>query len=111
MVLRLILVILEISLMVMRPHSRNDTETFAVRPNGLDVIRQGLVLATMTLVFIRVFQKVAVELLDMIFRQVDDIPTRKNHLHDLGVTGNFLFVPRCEGFDLNVREKLRNFPV
>ncbi len=60
---------------------------------------------TMALILRRVLQQVAVQLLDMVFGERNVLPVRKDSIHRLGVTGNFLFVPRSEVLHIKTGEQ------
>ena len=50
-------------------------------------------------------------MLDMVFGELDALPMRKNGLHRLGITGDFLFVARSELLDFKTCEQLPDFLV
>lgn len=56
---------------------------------------------------LRNIQQVAVKLLDVIFGEVNRVCVRKDCFHDFRVTGDFLLVAACKGFDLKIGEQRR----
>jgi hypothetical protein len=71
---------------------------------GCDTVRQHLVLAAMPVVLFAVAQKIAVELLDVVFCDRNLRPRMKDGFHDLGVSSDLLLVAGGEGFDLQIGE-------
>jgi hypothetical protein len=65
----------------------------------------------MLLIFAAVFEKHAVELLDVVFRDRYGLETLENHVHGIGVAGDFLLLPARKRFCLHTREQLFDFPV
>ena len=78
---------------------------------GCDTVRQRLVFAAMPVVLFAVAQKIAVELLDVVFRDRNLRPRMKDGFHDLGVSRNFLLVPCGEFLDFETSEHLLNLSV
>src|ERR1035437_4791317 len=70
----------------------DNSNHLAIWIEGPNVVAQGLVFAAMPLVFVATAQKIAMELLDMVFRDRNLGPCTKDGLHHFGITGNFLFV-------------------
>jgi len=68
------------------PSRKNDAETLPLLIEGLDVIGQGLVRATMALVLVGMRQEIAMKLLDVIFGQRDRIPVREDRIHHLSIS-------------------------
>ena len=67
------------------------------------MIRHFLVFATMILILGAVFEENAVELLDVVFGRSDGLVPLENHLHCVGVTGDFLLITAGERFRLEPR--------
>jgi len=69
-----------------------------------NIIGQALILSSMTLVLGTVAEKVAVQLLQMIFCDRDVGKGTEDGLHDFGVSGDFLFIASVEFLDLQLGE-------
>ena len=65
----------------------------------------------MPLVLARVFQEVAVELLDVVLGEVDRFPVGEDAFHGIGIACDLLLVTGREGLDLDVGEELLDFMV
>src|ERR1700677_2946406 len=72
------------------------TQTLAIGTKGLDMVRYFFVMPAMLLVPAAVFEKNAVELLDVVFGNRYGLETLENHVHRIGVAGHFLLVAACE---------------
>ena len=83
----------------------NDADLFAVSIKRADMVVERLVCAAVALVLCAEGQEVAVQLQNMVFRQVDCVEMREYGLHDLRISGDFLFVARGEGFDVKIGEQ------
>ena len=59
----------------------------------------------MPVVLFAVAQKIAVELLDVVFRDRNLRPRMKDGFHDLGVSSDLLLVAGGKGFDLQIGEQ------
>src|SRR5665213_166070 len=70
----------------------DNAQTLAVRSDRLDMVRDGLVLATMVLILGAIFEENTVELLDVILGRSNRILPFENHIHRIGVARDFLLV-------------------
>jgi hypothetical protein len=66
---------------------------------------------TMRLIFDTVLQQVAVQMLQMVFGEADIGPRLKNHLHDLGIFGDFFLVAAGEFFDLKIGKQFLHLAI
>ena len=58
----------------------------------------------MAFIFLAVTQKVTMELLEMVFGEVDIFKGMENHFHRLGVTSNLLLIATVEFLDFQLGE-------
>src|SRR5580698_144438 len=70
----------------------DNAQTLAVRSERLDVVRDGLILATMVLILGAISEENTVELLDVILGRSNRIVPFENHIHRIGVARDFLLV-------------------
>src|ERR1700733_5296635 len=70
----------------------DNSQTLTVRADGLDMVRDGLILATMVLILGAIFEENTVELLDVILGRSNRIVPFENHIHRIGVARDFLLV-------------------
>src|ERR1700733_10273254 len=74
----------------------DNAQTLAVRSERLDVVRDGLILATMVLILGAIFEEDAVELLDVILGRSDSLVSLENHVHRVSIARDFLLVAACK---------------
>ena len=91
--------------------SKHNAQTLAIRTKGLDMVRHFLVVPTMLLIFAAVFEKNAMESLDVILGDRDGLKTLEDQVHRFGVVGDFLFVGTRERLFLCAREQFLHFPI
>ena len=65
----------------------------------------------MVLVLDGVPQQITMELLDVVLGEINPFPVGEDHVHGVGVTGNFLLIPGRKELDLDVRKQLFNLAV
>ena len=87
-----------------RGRFKHNAHTLAVGTKGLDMVRHFLVVTAMLLFHAAVFEKNAVKLLDMVFRDRYGLETLENHVHRIGVAGDFLLVAAGKRFCLHTGE-------
>src|ERR1039458_4353760 len=83
----------------------DNSNHLAIWIEGPNIVAQGLVFAAMPLVFVATAQKIAMELLDMVFRDRNLGPVMKDGLHHFGITGNFLLVAAGKSSDLQIGQQ------
>ena len=79
-----------------RGRFKHNAQTLAIWTKGLDMVRNFLVVTSMLLILAAVFEKNSLELLDVVFRDRDGLETLENHIHRIGVAGDFLLVAAGE---------------
>jgi hypothetical protein len=75
---------------------KHNTQTLAIATKGLDVVRHFFVMPAMLLVLAAVFEKNTLKLLDVVFVDRYGVKTLENHVHRIGIAGDFLLVAACE---------------
>src|SRR5215472_8394785 len=79
---------------------KHNTQTLAIWTKGLDMVRHFFVVSAMLLILAAVFEKNAVELLDVVGDGYG-LETLENHVHRIGVASDFLLVPARERFSFH----------
>jgi hypothetical protein len=89
----------------------DDADFFSVGIEGGDVVGHGFVVTAMARILGAVTQEVAMELADHVFRD-GDLPEGIAHLiHDVGITGDLLFIPGLEFGDVQAAEQVFDLAV
>src|SRR5215469_14314141 len=94
-----------------RRRFEHDAQTFAIRAKGFYMVRHFLVVTAMFLILAAVFEKNAVELLDVVFGDRYGFETLENHVHRVGVACDLLLIAASKRFSLHSGEQLLDFPI
>lgn len=78
---------------------------------GGDAVRVGLVRPPVAHILFAVAQQDLVQLLDVVFVERNVLPRTEHQIHQLGVTGHFLFVAVVERLNGQVGEQTLHLPV
>src|SRR5215469_4146915 len=94
-----------------RRRFEHDAQTFAIRAKGFYMVRHFFVVSAMLLILAAVFEKNAVELLDVVFGDRYGLETLENHVHRIGIAGDLLLIAARERSSLHAREQLFYLPI
>ena len=89
----------------------DDADLFAIGIEGRDVIRQRLVVAAMALILRAIAQEVLMELADHVLGDGDLLEGIKHLIHDIGVSGDLLFIACLELGDVQSAQQVLDLTV